>query len=124
MPTVRLPGTEVLPVGTAANVASDMIDFRFEDWPLAGKKPPLGSKNFAAPLSDGRWINIHLDNLGFGTGVIDQQIHNASNPKELKFQSYQKLDPDWSKFAEFLYKYRIVKPAEFEKERRGLQTGS
>jgi hypothetical protein len=115
MPTIRLNSPQSMAID-GKNITADLIDMRFEDWKKFGRQAPFGVKNFAAPLADGRWLNVSLMNPGYGSGIVDSEKHAAID-NTLQSKPYPEISPDWASFGEFLNGNQVVKVAPGEEER-------
>lgn len=128
MPTISLHGVQSMMILNGEDgylhsepVTADLIDMRFEDWKKFGHQPPLGLKNFAAPLADGRWLNVQLNDNGYGVGTIDTQKYAAMD-QSLQSKSYPEIDSNWASFSEFLNGNEITKAAPGEVNRQAAWT--
>lgn len=99
------------PSQRAQMIPVSRIDLRYEDYGLFKDKPTPLKKNFAAPLADGRYINVTLDSGLGGNGVIDTKKHTAPDKSTQQFVPYEEIRPDWACFAQFVNHDQVTRHA-------------
>ncbi len=115
MPYARIEGdpSMILRIANKSQaIKADLVDFRFEDYGSLGRSaPPNGLKHFAAPLGNGRWLNVDLDSFPYGRAWVDtERAHELTQNRTT--EPYQTISKDWASFAEFLFGNEITKNAQ------------